>query len=313
MRLATTTADLARYVDGCSKDLGQTKKMLDCFAQTQFKYLDYSFFNDLTAEHLLLQDNWRDSFKEIRDHGLSLGLKFVQAHSAGGNPIVQDAKYDVLLLSTIRSIEACGILGIKNIVVHAGQVPGLSQQETFAQNLDFYQKLFPVMEKFNINVLVENRNKTNMPEDFFILDTGAKLCQFLAYVNHPLLGACWDTGHANIMLDEQYEHIVTMGKNLKAVHIADNLGNKDHHFAPFFGTTNWDEVMCALLDSNYQGYFTLECDRYMIQSSRGPEPRKKWSKEDRLYEVPLSLKMEAMKLLYKIGEHMLAEYDCLEA
>lgn len=312
MRLATTTADLDRYINGAGKDLAATKKMLDYFAQTSFKYLDYSFYADLTPDYLLLQDNWQDSIKAIRDHGHSLGLEFVQSHSAGGNPLAHDDKFEVLLLSTIRSIEACGIMGIKNIVVHSGHVVDLNQEEIFARKLSFYERLFPTMEKHGVNVLIENSATANLPGNHVFFDTGQSMRDFLAYANHPLLGACWDTGHANMMPTGQYGNLTDLGEHLKAVHIADNLGTQDNHFAPYFGSSNMDEIITALLDINYPGYFTFESTRLMIQGENWPVPRKKWARDNRLYEVPLELKLEAEKLLYKIGEYMLTKYDCLE-
>lgn len=58
--------------------------------------------------------------------------RFFKTYSPGGNPISEDKLYaDSLLKATIRSIEVCGVLGIPNIVVHAGSLLGLSKQESF--------------------------------------------------------------------------------------------------------------------------------------------------------------------------------------
>lgn len=312
MKLVNSTCVLRDYFPGYGTDLETNKKLLATSKKTGFKYIDYSFYRDLTLEHLLLQDDWEDTFKKIREYADSLGLQFVQAHSAGGNPIVKDDNFDILLESTIRSIKACQILGIKNTVVHQGYKPDLAKEDLYQQNLEFFQRLFPAMEQSEVSVLIENGTRTNSKGSDYIFCTGESLNEFLAFMAHPLLGACWDTGHGNMTDYPQYENITALGKNLKAVHIADNLGVQDNHFAPYFGTVNMDEIINALLDMDYQGYFTFECDRLMIRGKNWPAPRKEWPKDTRLYEVPLELKIEAEKLLCKIGEYMLRKYDCFE-
>ncbi len=312
MRLATTTADLCHYIEGCKKDLDATRKMLDYFLLTGFKYLDYNFYDALSPDSLLMQDDWRANMQKIRAYAEQLGLKFVQAHSAGGNPFVHDDKYPILLDSTIRSIEACAILGIENIVVHPGFLPELNEKEFFARNLTFYRQLFPFMEKFAVSVLIENSATANLPANCHFFDCGQKMRAFLDFADHPLLAACWDTGHGNMMPYGQYDSLCDLGDKLKAVHIADNLGVQDNHFAPYFGSLNLDEVISALLDIKYPGYFTFECTKMLIQGNSWPVRRKKWEKDCRLYKVPLELKLEAERLLYKIGVYLLQKYNCLE-
>ena len=46
----------------------------------------------------------------------------------------------------------------------------------------------------------------------------------------------------------------------RAIHYNDNRGGGDEHIAPFLGTLNHDEVITALIDVGFKGYFTLECD-----------------------------------------------------
>ena len=60
-----------------------------------------------------------------------------------------------------------------------------------------------------------------------------------------MLHACWDTGHANCE-GSQYDDIITLGKELFAIHYNDNHGAKDEHLIPFLGTLNHDEIINAL-------------------------------------------------------------------
>ena len=135
-------------------------------------------------------------------------------------------------------------------------------------------------------------------------------------MDHPLLAACWDTGHANIQGVDQYRSIVELGDRLRGLHINDNYGDMDSHVAPFQGTTNIDAVMQGLLDIRYQGYFTFEASNILRDGAVWPNFRREWrfrnEKVSRLMDVPVSLKRQAVALLYQIGKHVLTEYGCFE-
>ncbi|MBO4368181.1 MAG: sugar phosphate isomerase/epimerase [Clostridia bacterium] len=79
-------------------------------------------------------------------------------------------------------------------------------------------------------------------------------------------GICWDTGHANISLQDQGKCIRKVGKRLKMVHINDNFAEDDVHLAPFLGRIGWDEVVKALREIGYAGSMNLE-----VNSNRLPE------------------------------------------
>jgi sugar phosphate isomerase/epimerase len=90
------------------------------------------------------------------------------------------------------------------------------------------------------------------------------LNEILDRIDHPLFGVCWDTGHANCG-GSQYEDIMAIGEELYAIHYNDNHGEKDEHLAPFLGNMNHDEVIRALIDANFKGYFTLECSSSLVR------------------------------------------------
>ena len=82
-----------------------------------------------------MQDGWKDEVNKIKNLAQELGMEFVQAHSQGGNPLSDDKEHvDFLLKATIRSIEICEMLGIKNTVVHNGEKEGLTKD--FIEHID---------------------------------------------------------------------------------------------------------------------------------------------------------------------------------
>ena len=303
MKIANTTGDLARY------NISKFEKVR-ILHDAGFRYIDLSLYQEKYPDSFSLAENWKDNIKRLQDYAHSLGMEFVQAHSVGGNPLNKDGSYEMLLKSTIRSIEVCGMLGIKNTVVHSGVMSGIGKEEYFERNLEFYKLLFPYMEKHNVNVLIENGTKANQRDDYFFF-TGKDMKEFIDYAGHPLLKACWDTGHANIE-GHQYEDIMTLGKDLHAIHFNDNRGKGDEHIMPFLGTMSMDEVMHGLIDSDFDGYFTLECDSSLRPFKYWQGDRRDYKLDNRLQNPPLCLAEAMESVLYKTAKYILEQYGLFE-
>lgn len=304
MKLATTTEDFGRF-------LKTNQERIDCVCEAGFRYIDLSMYNVRDNEELLIAENWEDNAKAILEYTLKKGAKFVQAHAPGGNPLSEDAvDADKLVMDTIRSIDVCGILGIPNIVVHAGTVKGASKDESFEKNREFFRKLFPAMERNNVNVLCENSTKRNVG-DLYFTNTGADIKEFVRFVNHPLFHVCWDTGHGNCE-GAQYNEIAEIGSDLYAVHINDNRGCGDEHLLPYFGTMNMDEIINALIDINYKGYFTFEACSALRPSKYWLGNRASYEKNTRLEQPQLFMQKHLEKLMYDMGEYILNSYNVFE-
>jgi len=71
---------------------------------------------------------------------------------------------------------------------------------------------------------------------------------------------CLDTGHLNLAADkDQVRFIETVGSRLRALHIADNEGERDQHLMPFGrGNIDFVKIASALRQIGYAGLFNLE-------------------------------------------------------
>lgn len=306
MKIATTTGDFGFY---CKTDEERIREL----NRAGFKYIDLSMYS-FTPDCEYMQENWRDAVLRLKDVANSLNMQFVQAHSQGGNPLSSDNNHvEFLTKATIRSIEICQMLGIKNTVVHNGYAPEISKEEWFIKNKAFYQKLMPTMERCGINVLCENSTKSNMGDMYFI-NSGKDMREFIEYVNHPLIHGCWDTGHANCE-GSQYDDILTVGEELYAIHYNDNHGKKDDHVAPFLGRLNHDEILNALIDVNFKGYFTLECNASLIKYDQWTGVRRRFDKEGvklKLNEPQLFMQRHIEAMTYETARWILEQYDLFE-
>lgn len=156
-----------------------------------------------------------------------------------------------------RAIDVAGFLGIPWGVIHPERFIGqnLSDEECRRINHETNDKYIEYALNKGVNIAYEN------------MALGAK-AGYCAYIDQlvdlidsyadPRIGACLDTGHANMVYDDQYEPILKLGHRLHCTHINDNLGKDDLHLAPFSGTVKWESVIKGLRDINYPGVLNLE-------------------------------------------------------
>ena len=156
-----------------------------------------------------------------------------------------------------RAIDVAGFLGIPWGVIHPERFIGqnLSDEECCRINHETNDKYIEYALNKGVNIAYEN------------MALGAK-AGYCAYIDQlvdlidsyadPRIGACLDTGHANMVYDDQYEPILKLGHRLHCTHINDNLGKDDLHLAPFSGTVKWESVIKGLREINYPGVLNLE-------------------------------------------------------
>lgn len=252
-KIATTTGDFSGF-EGYETDKARIKAIHDA----GFKYIDLSLYS-LTKDHDYFKDDWKEKILDLKAYADDLGVEFVQAHSQGGNSNSDNqAEVDFIVESTLKSLEICWILGIKSTVVHAGVNAKYSKEEWLEANKKFYDRLLPTAEKYGVNILCENTTSKNIGGAYGLTDAD-KVLELINYVNHPNFHACWDFGHANCEPD-QVKNIRKLGKEIYAVHIHDNLGDRDSHLMPYCGNLDFKSTLKALNDINFNGYYAFECD-----------------------------------------------------
>ena len=305
MKLATTTADFERFCPTIKEQIAHV-------AAAGFKHIDLNLYEPRRYPELFYNDGWRDEAKALKEYCDSIGVDLTQSHSPNVN-FLAPSGIERMIEDTIRCIEICGELGIPNTVVHPGYSLDLTddkKDEWFRQNAEHFKKLLPTAEKCGVEVLIENSTKANMGPRYFT-NSGADMVEFCEYVGHPLIKCCWDTGHANCE-GSQYEHLITLGKKLSAVHFNDNRGGQDEHLIPYLGTMNIDDVMHGLIDSGFEGYLPFEACSSLRSFSYWLGHRRDTALEKKLSEPTLAMQDAAEKLLYEVGKHILTTYGIFE-
>ncbi len=303
MKLATTTGDFGAYTN-------DSLTSIRYLHQSGFRYIDYSFGMDYADRVGTYSADWQgyvEKLKALRDE---LGIEFVQAHAPMGRPIRSGRGsdyYNAFVADTIRAIEVSGMLGIPNIVVHSDYKFRLSKADAFKRNYEFYYDLLPTAEKWGVNVLIENFNKMEK-EELYWVDNATDLLAMIEMIDHPLCHACWDIGHANMQEMSQLDELKILGSHVRALHVQDTPGCVDSHFAPFFGIVSFDMIMHALKEIGYKGCFTMEACSMLTSAAK----RRPFEADNRLMRAPLSVQLKAEELLYEIGKSILDAYGVFE-
>ncbi|MBE6571669.1 MAG: sugar phosphate isomerase/epimerase [Ruminococcaceae bacterium] len=315
MKLATSTGDFTGYAE-------TTADKVKAFKGSKFKYINLEQTR-VTPEYLSHSD---DDLKKLHEKLLKsaefAGVEYVVSHAPCFHFAIPDAlnnkdneEYKNNVNAIRRSIIMCNMLGIKRTVVHACVHSDFSVKDFYKYNTMFYRDIFETAEKCGVTIMTENwdNNSTHF-------STGKEIRDFIEHMDHPLFAACWDTAHGNI--DEkarnigQYENILYLGDKLKGLHISDNFGDCHHHTWPFAGIIKFDSVMQALLDVNYDGYFTFEASYTLLHSANIPYHREPWEHNgktvSKLLDPPIELKIKAVDLLYDVGKYILDSYGCFE-
>ncbi len=163
-----------------------------------------------------------------------------------------------------RTIECTAELGAKICVVHPLSLSPVKD------NVNYFLDLLPFAKDYGVTIATENMWDWNSAKDHAkpaACTPHSEFASLLNAVNDDYLCACVDIGHAEMRGVETTaaDMIRALGSKVKALHIHDNDLHKDLHALPFTMDIDFDKVVKALKDINYDGYFTLEADSHLTK------------------------------------------------
>ncbi len=227
-------------------------------------------------------------------------LPWVQAHGPFFN-IYATRELDQFAKSICpQALRACQHVGAPWMVIHPGSYPGAFDRShrlaMIADHVRFIGDLLPTCEKTGVGIAVENLSEVGAHANGMARRFGSvveELIDLVDAVNHPLVGICWDTGHARMnQLRDQKAALVAMGPRLKCLHVQENDGITDHHAMPMvlggYGV-NWGSVMNGLREINFAGAWTYEF-------------------HNAFRVVPIELYDDMLKMTVQIARHITTRY-----
>jgi len=78
------------------------------------------------------------------------------------------------------------------------------------------------------------------------------------------------------------------------------------------GTLNMDEIMCALIDNGFKGYFTFESSDAIKKSRHWLQTRVTFEKSKILENPNVDMYKAMVKFIYEIGKATLKAYNIFE-
>ena len=261
------------HVDVCI----QLQRVVD----SGFRCLDMNFWDwSHDPRSPFMQDDWQRWVERIAEAAQRAGAVFTQAHAHVHN--FYDEKDQIIHERQIeRSIIGAGMLGVPWIVMHPSQRPDWaeagSSEKMISENVRYFRSYTELASKWRTGLALENMKRPSGG-----LTTAQQLCELIDRIDRPNVGACWDTGHAHLVGQDQPAAIRTLGRRLHALHVADNLGEKDDHTMPFVGSIDWFPLVRALNEIGYDGDFTFESHNF-------------------IHNMPEACRAEALRLMYRVG------------
>jgi len=239
-------------------------------------------------------------FRPYKEAAKKHSITFSQMH--GPFPMYIINKPDInayMIMATEKCMAVAKYLGCPYIVVHPVGLSRLTSKENEHEvNMKIYRALIPAAKKYGVKVCLENLFTSYHGRN--IEGPCSQAAEAVSYIDalnaeakKKCFAFCFDVGHSNLLSQDMYETITTLGKRIQILHIHDNDGNNDLHMMPYTYRgkdliTDWDGLIRGLKDVGYQGVLSFETFRVMAS-------------------FPKEVHKEVLSLLSALGRYFSAE------
>jgi len=276
---------ISTEISSAAKIVGE-EKAVEYIAKSGFDAWDFSMFAMceydwekqmiLKNDHPLASGNYLAFARRLKRIGEDNGIVCNQSHAPFPSSCPEIRSY------LKRAIECTAEAGGKICIIHPGN------NKTALENAEMYDELLPFAKECGVKIATENMwnwDNKKQQSSFAACATSESFVEHLDAVNDDFFVACLDIGHAEMRGSGSgaVNMIYSLGERLKALHIHDNDRWHDSHQIPFSMSISFYDIVKALKDINYQGYFTLEADQFLegYSSDNVLEGIKKLAEADR--------------------------------
>ena len=260
---------ISTEIESASHIIGE-EKAIEYIAKAGFDAWDFSMFAMcrydwsrkalLENNHPLASNNYLAFARRLKRIGNDCGIVCNQSHAPFPSSCPEIRSYFK------RAIECTAEAGGKICIIHP------DNDKSAQENAEMYLELLPFAKESGVKIATENMWNWDGVKDqssFAACATSESFNEHLDAVNDDYFVACLDIGHAEMRGSGSgaAAMIYALGGRLQALHIHDNDKWHDSHQIPFSMSIDFNSVVKALKDINYQGYFTLEADNYLKKYS----------------------------------------------
>lgn len=207
------------------------------------------------SDHPLAGADYLKYARKLRQIGLDNGIVCNQSHAP------YPVRVPEIRAMLKRAIECTAEAGGEICIIHP------DNNKSPEENAEMYFELLPFAKDCGVKIAAENMwnwDRENNCSSFAACATSESFNAHLDAVGDDYLVACLDIGHAEMYPSGSgaANMIRALAPRLAALHIHDNDKRNDSHRMPFTMDINFSEVVAALRDIGYSGYFTLEADQH---------------------------------------------------
>lgn len=243
----------------------------DCVDFQELANTRADFFN-------LPEDELMAELTKEREYVEALGMRISQAHAPwiggeGRDQTPEDRANWMLCMK--KAIRGTAALGCDRFVLHAllpYEDTDTASDEVVRLNESFVGTVADYAREYGITVCLENLPFKNHP-----VSSVKAVCALVDRLDRDNLKVCLDTGHAAVFDADVPSAVRYIGKRLGAVHIHDNMGDRDAHLIPGDGIIDWDGFALALREIGYSGVVSLE-----TSPKHGVFPKERWNEQEKL-------------------------------
>lgn len=251
---------------GTFEKLGDLKAIIKMLQEGGCTAFDLTMCDGALGERMMRSDDYLSQANDLRAYIDEIGFVCNQAHAPFPTAKKNDEAYNRQMFPLlIRSIEICGVLGVKNCVVHP------CNDWTAEENAErLYLPLAPYARKAGVKIAVENMwNCINWGTPEFTA-TPAACSDHVDFKKHmdllpnDVFVACVDIGHSEMggLHTSAVEMLETLGDRVQCIHLHDVDLVHDNHTLPFMQKIDYAKVIEAFRKIGYKGDITLEANNF---------------------------------------------------
>ena len=242
--------------------------------------LDFNMFTGGIAspkKRVEVLEHWREWMQNYMAEAQLQGLK---SGIAVAPHFVKEQKIpnmEILKSDLVKEcIKCAGEYGCKYIVVHPFE--GDSLEESISINRDFYLSLAESTQQADVTILVVNglRNLNG----HFLRGFCSDSVQAVTFVNglnkkagSEVFGFCLDVGVCNMVGQNMYDVVTTLGSHLKSLYLYENDGVHHNRLMPFFAANgagsqfDWLNLVRGLRAVRFDGMAILDFSTTLVAIS----------------------------------------------
>lgn len=242
-------------------------------AEAGFDCLDFGFFHyPIRGEGELFtgsDEKFQAYFTHLGEVAASADIEIRQVHSPMPSSTGKPDEDEYLFMIQEKSIKAASYMNSKYIVIHPCIPPQYKytyyRKECKELNMNFYHRLLPTLEKYNVKLAIENMfnydsiRKCICPT---VCSTAEEMADYIDTLDDEHFVACLDVGHGHLTGDTPDNMARILGDRLEVLHVHDNNGFSDQHVIPYHGNINWDSFCNVLTEIGYKGSLSFEADGF---------------------------------------------------